>query len=82
MGRNLLALVTLGYALWRSDLLHPNPFYALGLPIVGLAAFIYLMLRWLLRRRAGAGGDASGGEGGWSMCDGDDGGCGGDGGGD
>lgn len=77
MGRNLLALLVVGYAIWRSDLLHAHPFYALWLPLIGLAAFLYLMLRMLRPSRGGSGGDGSGGDGGW--CDSD--GCGGDGGG-
>jgi hypothetical protein len=80
MGRNLVALFMLGFAFWRSDLLHTNPFYALWLPLIGLVAFLYLMTRLLLPRCGGASGDASGGYGGW--CDSDGGGCGGDGGGD
>jgi len=78
MGRNLLALLVVGYAIWRSDLLHPHPFYALWLPLIGLAAFLYLMARLLrLGGRSGTDGGISGGDGGW--CDSD--GCGGDGGG-
>jgi uncharacterized membrane protein YgcG len=79
MGRNLVALFMLGFAFWRSDLLHPKPFYALWLPLIGLAAFLYLMLRMLRPSRGGGGSDSSGGDGGG--CDSDGGGCGGDGGG-
>lgn len=79
MGRSLLALVVLGVALARGDLLHPSPLYSLWLPLLGLAAALYLLIR-LLRRsgRGGDGGAASGDGCGW-----DGGGdCGGDGGGD
>ena len=77
MGRNLAALLVLGFAFWRGDLLHPHPFYALWLPLIGLAAFIYLMTRLLRPGRRGTDGGSSGGDGGG--CDSD--GCGGDGGG-
>jgi len=79
MGRNLIALLVMVYAVWRSDLLHPNPFHALWLPLIGLAAFLYLMTRVLRLGRSGTDGGSTGGDGGG--CDSDGGGCGGDGGG-
>lgn len=81
VGRNLLALAVLVAAILRGDLLHPSPLYSLWLPLLGLAAFIYLTTRLLAR--GGRGGSADGcttGDG-YGCSDSDSGSCGGDGGG-
>lgn len=82
MGRSFLALAMIVVAFLRGDLLHPSPLYSLWLPLLGVAAFVYLMSRLLARRgRNGYGNADSGATGG--DCGWDSGDCGGgDGGGD
>lgn len=84
MGRNLLALAVIVAAIFRGDLLHPSPLYSLWLPLLGVAAFIYLMTRLLARGARGSYSSADGGStgDGYGCSDSDSGGCGGDGGGD
>lgn len=81
MGRNLFALLIVSAAILRGDLLHPSPLYSLWLPLLGLAAFIYLVSRLLARGGRGGAGGSGGSASGDGCPDSDCGGCGGDGGG-
>ncbi len=80
MGRNLVALAVIIAAFMRGELLHPDPFYSIWLPLLGVAAFVYLLVRLMSRGGRGGSSTSDGGSTGDS-CTANDGDCGGDGGG-